>query len=256
MKKAISAFLFSGILSTFANAVPIIDGEISAGYIKQDISGWIQYKGDKIDVEKDLRLGNENSYFVKLKLEHSVPILPNLKFQFLNMSFSGTGKVSKNFTFGNITVNVNNRVHTDLDMDHYDIILFYNLPFISISHILDAELGLNVRVVDFYAKVKDLDTGYEDSKSGTIPIPMLHASVEFKPISYFSILAEGNGVAYEGSSFYDITGELRIKPFRSTVVDLFLGLGYKYEKIKIDDISDVSSDIKIKQPFIEAGVLF
>ncbi|WP_457639770.1 TIGR04219 family outer membrane beta-barrel protein [Persephonella sp.] len=256
MRKTAGVLFSALILSVPAFAVPGVDGEISAGYIKQDIDGWIKYKGDSADVDKDLNIGKENSFFVRAKLEHPIPILPNIKLQYTRMRFSGDGTVKRTFTFGNITVNVNERVQTKLDLDHYDFVMFYNLPFINVLPMVDAELGLNVRVIDFYAKVRRVSTGEEDSTSFVAPIPMLHGSLELSPISFISFLVEGNGIAYQGSHYYDFSGEVRVKPLQTLMVDVFIGIGYKYEKLKIDDISDTSADVKVKQPYIQAGLLF
>jgi len=255
MKKII-ALVSVGIIPCSAYAVPGIDGEISAGYIKQDISGWVNYKGTEADIDNDLKIGTENSFFIRAKLEHPVPLLPNIKLMYERMRFSGDGRVQRSFTFGNVTVNVNERVQTKLDLDHYDIVLFYNLPFINMLQVIDGEVGLNIRVIDFYGKVRDVDQNQEDSTSFLVPIPMLHGSLEIKPVDLFSFLIEANGIAYQGHHYYDVSGELRIKPVKTPVANLFIGFGYKYEKLKIDDIDDTSADIKIKQPYAQLGLLF
>ena len=256
MKKAAGLLFLSSAIFYSSLAVPGVDGEISAGYMKQKISGWVQYEGDRADIKDDLNIGDKNSYFIRAKLEHPIPLLPNIKLQYTRMRFTGDGTVTKSYTFGNITVNVNDRVQTKLDLDHYDIVLFYNLPFINMLQIIDAEVGLNIRVIDFYAKVRDVSQNREDSTSFLAPIPMLHGSLEIKPVGFFSLLVEANGIAYQGSHYYDITGELRIKPIRNILADFYIGGGYKYEKLKIDDIDNTSADVKIKQPYLTAGILF
>ncbi len=254
--KKITALASVGIISFSAYAVPGVDGEISAGYIKQDISGWVKYQGNEVDVDNDLKIGSENSFFVKAKLEHPIPLLPNIKLMYERMRFSGDGRVQRSYTFGNVTVNVNERVQTKLDLDHYDFVLFYNLPFINLLQVVDGEIGINIRVIDFYGKVRNVDRNQEDSTSFLAPIPMLHGSLEIKPVDLFSFLIEANGIAYQGHHYYDVSGELRIKPVRTLLANLFVGLGYKYEKLKIDDIDDTSADIKIKQPYAQVGLLF
>ncbi|WP_457641474.1 TIGR04219 family outer membrane beta-barrel protein [Persephonella sp.] len=259
MKKSIFSFL--GIFSIFgvSQAVPMIEGEVSAGYIQQKPSGWVQYKGDQVDVKDDLKIGDEDSYFFRAKLEHPVPLLPNIAFQYVKMDFSGTGRITKSFRYGNKVVTVGDTVYSNIKMDHYDVTLFYNLPFVGLATagILDIEFGLNVRVLDFKANVKTETSAIDETASVTAPIPMIYGAIEISPISLLSIKAEGKGVAYNGNSYYDLSGELRIKPITIPLaVDFFIGLGYKYERLKIDDIDDVSTDIKIKQPYVTAGLLF
>ncbi len=254
--------LFSGLLSlslfSLVSAVPLFDGEISAGYIKQSPSGWIQYKGDEIDIKDDLKIGDEDSFFVKAKIEHSIPILPNVYLMFTKMKFNGDGRVKERYTFGNITIDVNDRVVTDLKLDHYDIGFFYNLPFINTLTLgkLDAEAGLYVRVIDFKARVENKTRNRVDETSATVPVPLLYLGVSFNPISYFSLNAEGKAVAYDGNYYYDLQGEIRFYPIDLGAGKPFISAGYRYEKLKLDDIDDTSADIKIKQPFFSAGFLF
>ncbi|NPA58182.1 MAG: TIGR04219 family outer membrane beta-barrel protein [Aquificae bacterium] len=256
MKKTAGVLLASGFLFSSALSVPAVDGEISAGYLWQNIDGWVKYKGDSVDVDDELNLGDENSFFLRAKLEHFVPLLPNLKFQYLRMRFEGDGTVNRTITFGDITVNASDRIYSKLELDHYDFVFYYDLPFIGLLQVVDVELGLNLRLVDFYAWGKSGTTGEEDSVSFVAPIPMLHGAVELKPIDLVSVLVEANGIVFQGHHYYDFSGELRLKPFRTPALDFFVGVGYKYEKLKIDDIDDVSTDLKVKQPYIVAGMLF
>ncbi|NPA12621.1 MAG: TIGR04219 family outer membrane beta-barrel protein [Aquificae bacterium] len=257
MKKLLSALLTGGLFVSSASALPMVNGEISAGFIKQDIDGWVQYEGDKIDVDDDLNMGTENSFFLRAKLEHPIPLLPNIKLQYTKMRFEGDGTVSKDYKFGFITITASDRVKSKLELDHYDVVLFYNLPFINATQVFDAEVGLNVRIIDFYVWVRDETRNQEDEKSLVVPIPMLHGALTTKlPLIPVSLLVEASGIAYQGNHYYDIAGEIRYKPFRNLVADLFIGVGYKYEKIKIDDVDDTSADIKIKQPYFQVGLSF
>ncbi|WP_457644214.1 TIGR04219 family outer membrane beta-barrel protein [Persephonella sp.] len=256
MKKTVSTLAALSLFGV-SQAVPLFEGEISAGYIKQKPSGWVQYKGDQIDLKDDLNLGDETSYFFRAKFEHPVPVLPNVILQYMKMDFSGTGTLTRSFRFGNQVFNISDTINSYVKMDHYDVTLFYNLPFIGLATagILDVELGLNVRVLDFEASVETLTVN--ETATATVPIPMVYCGIEISPVSLFSLKAEGRGIAYGGHSYYDFNGELRIKPITIPMaVDFFVGLGYRYERLKIDDIDDISADIKIKQPYITAGLLF
>jgi len=64
MRKLLLAGLISGFAISTANAVPLFNGELYGGYISQDPSGWLQYKGTPVDLEKDLGFDEEGSYFI------------------------------------------------------------------------------------------------------------------------------------------------------------------------------------------------
>jgi outer membrane protein len=257
------SLLFSGLLSlgllTSSNAIPLVDGEFYGGYISQDPSGWFQYKGTGVDIEKDLGLGREGSYFVKAKLEPSIPFVPNIYLQFINMDFSGTGYLQREIEIDGKKYLAGQRVYTDLKMDHYDIGLYYNVPFINTltAGIVDLEAGLDVRIIDFEAKVTD-DANRTAVASATIPLPLLYVGAEIKPpvINFVSVVAEGKGIKYSNNYYYEFSAEVRFKPAGLMVVDPFVAVGYKYERLRVDDIDSTYSDIKIKQPYIAAGILF
>jgi len=253
----LTGILSFSIFST-VSAAPLIDGEFSLGYLEQSPSGWIQYKGDKVDIKDDLKIGDENSYFVKGKIEHFIPLLPNLYLQYTKMKFSGDGVVKRDYRFGNIVVHANNRVLTDLKLNRFDVGLFYNLPFISSLSLgrLNAEAGLFVRIIDFKAKVENKTQHTVDETSSTIPVPLLYLGVSIEPFDSISLNVEGKAVAYSGNYYYDFQGEIRLYPYSSVVAKPFISVGYRYEKLKLDDIDDTSADIKIKQPFVSAGILF
>ncbi len=253
-----SLFLFSLSFFSFASAVPLFDGEFSLGYLSQSPDGWISYKGDRVDVKDDLKLGDENSYFIKMKVKHSVPLLPDVYLMYTKMNFSGDGTVKKSFKFGNVTVNVNNRVKTDLKLDHYDVGFFYNIPFLDKATlgILKAEAGLYFRIIDFKARVENKTQRRVDKTSSIVPLPLLYLSSSLNPFEWISLNIEAKGITYSGDYYYDIQGEIRYYPLSSGIARPFLSFGYRYEKIKFDDIDDTSADIDISQPFISAGVVF
>ena len=254
----VNLFLFSLCSFSLASAFPLINGEISAGYIRQSPEGWVSYKGDKVDIKDDLKIGDEDSFFLKGKIEHFIPYVPNLYLMFTDMNFHGDGTVKKTFSFGDISVSINDRVVTDLKLDHYDIGFYYNLPFLNrISlGVLDGEAGLYIRVLDFKARVEDKTRHTVDETSATIPLPLLYLNLSLEPFDFLSLNTEAKGVTYDGNYYYDLQGEIRLHPFSLGVTKPFVSLGYRYEKIKFDDIEDTSADIKIKQPFVSAGFLF
>jgi len=132
--------------------------------------------------------------------------------------------------------------------------LTYGVPFLGTltAGKIDLNWGINVKVIDGYAKVVDVTKNLSESKSATIPVPMLHLDGAIRPISKVGVEFSGNWIGYSGSQFYDLTGELKVYP----VSRLFVGFGYRYQRLKIDDISDISSDVKVKGAFAEAGFTF
>ena len=141
--------------------------------------------------------------------------------------------------------------NSTLKLDHYDLTLFYGIPFLKTvsKGKLNVELGLNARIIDFKAEISQPQTFLSQSKSLTIPVPMGHFAFQFKPVKKISIDGELKGIAYGSNRYYDVTGRVKFK----IVKLLFLSGGYKYQNIKIDQ-REVKSDLRFGGPLLEIGL--
>lgn len=234
--------------------------EIGAGYVRHEPSGDLAYKPlssiDKLDVERDLGYDKEDRPFARMKVETPI-LLPNIYVFATPIKFEETGSKTVDFTFGDITFDVTESVDSKVQMDLYDICLYYSLPFLHKATLgkINAEIGLNVRIIDFNAEVsgRDVITGLmaTESVDKTIPVPMVYAAVQLNPADFLSVEAEGRGVAYSSNHYYDVIGRIKIKP----IGPLFIAGGYRLNDIKID-YSGIEASLKLSGPFIETGVIF
>ncbi|RME66161.1 MAG: TIGR04219 family outer membrane beta-barrel protein [Nitrospirae bacterium] len=230
--------------------------EAAVGYFYQSPSGTVAYKPvsgvDNLDLESDMGYDSEWQATGRLKID--VPILPNIYLMATPMKFDGQGQKNVSFKFGDQTFNASVDFSSEVQLDHYDVALYYGIPFLGMATLgkVNAEVGLNLRIIDFSAKVEQPTLGRSESVSKTIPVPMIYAGVQLKPISLIAIEAEGRGIAYNSHSYYDLIGRLKVKPFGP----VFVAGGYRYEKIKIEDISDIYTDVEFSGPFVEVGVSF
>jgi outer membrane protein len=226
--------------------------EVAVGGWRQDPSGDIGYKGEKLSVENELKYDSETKIFGRAKID--LPLwLPNIYLMATPMKFEGEGSKSINFTFGDKTFAANVPFTSSVRADHYDICLYYGIPFLKKATLgkLNAELGLNARVIDFKAKIDQPTTGIRESKSLTIPVPMVYTGIQINPVKFIGVELEGRGIAFSSNYYYDLIGRLKIKPFKP----VFISGGYRYEDVKIDQ-SDVKANLKFKGPFAEAGIEF
>ncbi len=256
--------LLGGILLAGSSfGVPLINVDFSIGAMSHDPSGYIQYPtgiGTKVDVDKTLGLDKEIKPFARAKIE--LPIVPNLYLQYIPMKFKGTGIYSTTLKFGNVNYDANVDLNTSVKLNHYDVGFYYNIPFVGTitGGLLDPEIGINVRVLDFEGKItgREQRTGITrtESKSATIPVPMGYVSLGIN-FPYVSLIGELRGITYSGSHYYDVTGEVRIRPISILgTASFFVGAGYRYEELKLDDVDDVTAKIKIKSLFANVGVSF
>ncbi|MCK5504754.1 MAG: TIGR04219 family outer membrane beta-barrel protein [Thermodesulfovibrionia bacterium] len=234
--------------------------EVSVGLWRQKPSGDIAYKPlsviDRLSIEQDLNLEEEDRIFARIKAE--LPLFfPNIYVIATPMKFENTGsRTLGDFKFGDTTFDVGVDFTTKLQLDHYDIALYYGLPFLKTSTLgkLNVEIGINTKIIDFEAEISGEKVGgvpITESKSETIVVPMIYAGIQFNPVDLLSIELEGRGIAYSSNHYYDFIGRVKIKP----VGPLFIAGGYRHEDIEIDN-SGVEASIKFSGPFVEGGVYF
>lgn len=224
--------------------------EASIGMWEQKPSGYISYKGEPIDVERELRYSKEMRLMGRLKVDMPL-FIPNLYFMATQSRFEGEGVKNINFNFGGRTFNANIPFYSKTKLDHYDIAFYYGLPFIDrlALRVLKAEVGINTRILNFGAEVAQGNT--RESKSVTVPIPMVYSSVGIKPVKFLALEGELRGIAYGSNHYYDIIGRLKVKP----IPQVFVAGGYRTQEIKID-YSDVKAKINLNGLFAEAGFEF
>lgn len=223
-----------------------LGGEIAVGGWHHDPSGWVEYPNDapgdnKVDADDDLHLDSQTDIYARAKFEHPIPILPNIRVAYVHTETEGDGTVSKNFQFGDITVGANEPVHSEAKLDNFDGTLYYEILDMES---VDLDLGLTARYLDGYVKVTDKRTGLNDQADINQVVPMVYGNVRFAIpfLEGLSLGAEGNWVTYDGSTLYDVQADARY----IFAVGLGLEVGYRYEKIKLDDIDDTDADIDIQ----------
>jgi outer membrane protein len=238
-----SAFAFFGV-------------DIGAGYWQQNPSGNFSYQAlspsDQLDLQNDLYYDKQNKPFFRAKVELPL-ILPNIYFMATPMKFDGSGPISRTINFGGESFPANVSIDSTLKLDHYDLALYYPLPFLktATAGILSVELGLDARMFDFEGSLSEPASNLTASDKQTFYIPMLYAAIIVKPIDLLSIELEARASSYGSNHYYDYIGRLRINP----IPLIFIGGGYRAEEVKVDE-SDVLADIKFKGPFVEAGFSF
>ncbi len=240
--------------------------EIAVGYFQQNPSGEISYEGDTptssetLDLEDDFEFDAENQLTGRIKAE--LPLFfPNVYLMATPMKFEGEGRINRNFDFGDVTFQGSADFDSKLKLDHYDIALYYNLPFVKTATAkkLNAEIGLNVRIMDFEAEIKGTEafTGLSESESAsaTFAVPMVYVGAQLMPVDLLAFEVEGRWIGYSGNQYLDFIGRLKVKP----VKPFFVAAGYRHENLKIDekiDGNDINIDFTFQGPFAEVGFQF
>lgn len=240
-------------LLAFPAAVQAVGLEIAIGGWNQSPSGNLSYKAvaavDSLDVERDLKYDDEFRFMGRVKIDMPL-LIPNVYLMATPMRFSGTGSKATGFKFGDINFGAVN-FDSEVTLDHYDVGLYYGIPFVNTATagMFNVDAGLNLRVMDLKAEVKQL--GASQSESVMLPIPMVYAAVQFTPIERIAAEGEIRGMTFSGNSYYSMIGRLKVKVFGPA----FAAAGYRYDTIDVDE-SDLAFDADIGGFFFEVGAEF
>ncbi|RUM29061.1 MAG: hypothetical protein DSY42_07225 [Aquifex sp.] len=261
MKKLISSI---AIASGFSFAIPMIDVEASIGVWNQSPKGYIQYPsntGNSIDLENDLNLGDETKFSGKLKIE--LPILPKLYLQYTDMEFTGKGNL-QNIRFGDYIFNAS--VDSKITAKQYDIGLYYNIPLVKTLSFgaIDPEIGVIVKILDFEAVVsgqaKEVRSGvtanYTEKVSQTVPIPLGYAYLGINFPTLFGVWGELKGIKYDENYFYEYALGIRVRPIDLGAGHIFVEGGYRFQRLRLKDVEDITADIKVGGFFGNIGISF
>lgn len=241
MKKIV---LSAALIASFASA-DFIGLNVGAAYWGTKTTGDFQYKGSQVDLERDLNYGDTtSSNFIWASFEHPVPVLPNIKIQHTMLDDSATSTATFQFDNKNYT----GSVQSSYNLDQTDFILYYEI----LDNWVSLDLGANFKYLDGNVQVRDsANIVGASNKDFQVVIPMLYTKAQFEiPTTGFSIETDLSYIGYSGSQFYDFKAGLSYE----TSYGLGLTAGYRAERIKIDDISDVNADMKIDGMY--AGMFF
>jgi outer membrane protein len=157
------------------------------------------------------------------------------------------------FSFGGENFQGNMDFDSELKMNHLDVALYYGIPGIrtATADVLNIDLGLNFRFLDFRAEIEQDVIGEKESESYLLPIPMLYAGAQIKPLNWIALDLEGRGIYYSNNHYVSLIGRLKVMPFGP----LFVAGGYRYDNMKID-YQDIDVDADFEGPFAEAGFDF
>lgn len=256
MTRMISIFMAASLLLAAPTWVGAAGFEAAVGIWHQTPSGDISYKGrsaqDELNLDRNLGLGSETNLLVRARLETPM-VLPDISFMAAPSSFSGTGRIQRRFTFGDRDFVAEADLEGKVRLNQFDFSLFYGIPGLKAasSGIFNLDLGLNLRLIDFSAEVRQPQTGISASESYLLPIPTLYAGAGIRPFDVLAFEAEARGVTYSGNHFYSLIGRIRVDP----IDHLFIAGGWRYDSLSIDE-KELKADIDLSGPFAEIGFTF
>jgi outer membrane protein len=255
MKKI--ALIFGLICMLFAPTTIYAFGiEFAVGAWNQSPSGDIGYEkvpgDDSLDLDEFLNYDDEWQPNGRL-IFYLPAFIPNIYLMATPMEWDEPSSLDVSFEVGGKTFQANIPFESKLKMNHLDVGFFWGLPGIkkATSDVLNIDLGLNVRLLDFKTEIKQPQTGLSESESYFLPIPMLYAATQIEPWKYLAVELEGRGIGWGAGHYVSLIGRLKVKPWGP----IFVTGGYRYDSVELD-YKDIDLDISFTGPFAEAGLEF
>jgi outer membrane protein len=261
MKKTISIITLSVLLAVPATSHAVLGlfgAEGAIGWGQHAPSGNIAFKGESIDLKNNLGFDQESGLTARLKIDMPA-VIPNIYLMYQPMEFEGTGSKSTSFQFGDLTFGASAALSSKLTVNQTDIALYYGIPGLKLATagVLDAELGLNLRLIDLKAQITSVPAGSE-TLDLLIPPPMVYCAIlvdfPFVPLAFDT---EARILPYGDNHIYSLIGRLKYNlPLPMPVLKIFVAAGYRYDDIAFKDIEDSEGGITFSGPFLEAGFKF
>ncbi len=218
-----------------------------AGTWHQNSEGHIQSNGTRVDTKQDMGLGDDDGNVLAVAFEHPIPFVPNLRLQQADIGMQGGLEIERDVVLAGVSFIPPGTVDSTFDLKMTDAILYYRL----LDTALNLDLGLAARRIDGSASISGGVYLAEVEFDGTIP--MLYAAVEWDLLSGFWMAANAQAANWKGEDFLDYSGALGWNS------DLGLGVevGYRYMRLKLDELGDVeSANLIVDGPFAALNYRF
>ena len=230
MNKLLSIAAISALLTTAANAdLMRIEGAVGAW--QTDPTGTMQYDGNpEFDIANEAGLESSQNMYAWVYLKHPIPIVPNLRLEYVDPSFDG--EVTSLEWNGDKYGSVNNT----LSLTQYDAVLYYNILDNTFWSTID--LGLDVKFIDGNYKL-DASTEFgtasavDESFSLAMPLAYARARVQL-PVTNIGFEVIARGMSYSDNTVVDAQIKVDYTLDFIPVVQPGLELGYRYQQMTLD----------------------
>ncbi len=228
--------LIIGLAGFNAAQADFVGLNIGAYSWSPDIGGTIQTGSDaKIRLDSDLGYSDENITGLSISLEHPVPMLPNVRYQTVDLNSS-----SRTTTSGNIQFNGSSytgTINSTLDLSHQEIVLYYEM----LDNWINIDLGLDLKMFDGEVGINNNRIAIDE----TVPMLYLSARVDL-PFTGFYVGANLQQLSLGDNSAEDTT--LLIGYESSS--GLGIEGGFKTFTLDLNDVGDLDTNLEYDGLFL------
>jgi outer membrane protein len=250
MKKLVTTCAMGALLASSLNA-DIARVEFGGGVWQQTPSGYatrtdgdglLNLDGTYVSDEKE-----STEVYAWILVKHPLPIIPNLRLEYVTISDEGQTSGSVN------GLPITGDAPTTIDMTQYDVIPYYNILDNTFWTTID--LGLDIKVVESDTDIASSGAfpGYSSSDTTVIPLLYARARVEI-PATNIGLETDVKAITDGTNTMYDVRAKVDYTFDFVPVIQPALEVGYRIQKLKIDDGSDAQVDLDYSGVY--AGLMF
>ncbi len=217
---------------------------IGAAYWAPSLSGNFNSTGESdIDLSDDLDIDDPSQSSLVLSLEHPVPVLPNIRYQNIELDSDGRSALSGDITFEGETYTAGETVRSTFDLSHDDIVLYYEV----LDNWVNLDIGVDLKRFDGEVSM----VGSTNTTTSSIEIdetlPLLYLSARFDlPFSGFYVGTDISSFSIDDSSADDITLKLGYESGSGFGIEG----GVKTFSLELDGADDLDTDIEYDGAYV------
>jgi len=226
------AICLGALLSANVQADTLFGVYAGVGTWQQEFRGEMTSSISTIDVEEDLALQEEENLIFYLALEHGVPVLPNIRAQYFDLTTDGANVLSRTLEFNDEVFVQSESVSTIVDLTQSDAILYYEV----LDNVVSLDLGVAFAMVEGSIALTSTTQTVQADFDEIIPMAYAKFRADL-PLSRLWIGVEAQGVSYSDSSLVEYNAQIGWES------ELGLGIeaGWRAVQIEFDEFDDMDS---------------
>ena len=197
-----------------------------------DLSGNFNSRNDaSIDLKSDLGVNDPSQTSLILILEHPIPVLPNVKYQKLDLETSGNSTLNRDIRFNGQEFSANTPITSTFDLSHDDIVLYYEV----LDNWINLDLGIDFKHFNGQVGISGNNILIDET------IPLLYISARFDlPFTGFYAGADLNHL---GSGDNNVNDSTLLIGYESSI-GLGIEGGVKTFSLELDDADNIDTNIE------------
>lgn len=248
MKKLLTTLACAATLASTVSA-DFMRVETGGGLWQQIPTGTITYSDGTLSGTYTSDEKNQQNKYAWLLIKHPIPILPNIRLEYTDISDEGIIEGS----LRDFPISAPLNTPATLELTEYDAVLYYNILDNTMWTTLD--LGLDVKMINatYNAAANGVFEGYERTES--IVLPLGYARVRFEvPATGLALEGDVKYVTYAGSTISDVKVKVDYTLDLDMFVDPGIEIGYRVQKFDLTSKDDATK-IKVDFAGLYAGII-